>query len=632
MQPTDRMGACGERHLRLVRGRGRQRDGGHRRDAAALRLASPGGACDRSRCAIRPRRQSALRERPQSIQQGPSTSLCRVIPHGMTAPAAPERLTRSAKPSPRPGWSAATNSSSRIGGDFALAIVDERTDARPACRRSDRRAQHRLSGDPAAAVVFGASSDVVGAHPRATPHDRAAGTLRLRVLSHGARSANRLPRASARASRAFRPARGWTCDDAALLADALRARTGAATVARASRPHFAPRCAPALAAYAGARRAAAPSLAAAPTARPSPALLGEVTEAPARTYSIGFDAAGYDEMEYARIAARHFGTDHHEYYVTPAGRRRRHSRSSPPPTTSRSATRRRSRPIYCARFARADGIERMLGGDGGDELFGGNARYAKQYQLALFSRLPRALRQCCRARCCWVTVGGVAHPAAAQGAGAMSSRRSCRCRRATKRYNLLERLGPENVFAADFLAHGRSQPPAGAADRGVRLGAGGKPHQPDARARPQVHAGRQRPAQGDAHLRRRRRRCGVPAAARIRRRFLGIASARLQAARHAVCATSSSRRCATFLPGEIIAKEKHGFGLPAGVWLRDYPAAARARRRFAGRPAQAPGSSATTCSTGCSTRRMREHAGYYGTLVWVLMMLELWFQTHAGRH
>ena len=37
----------------------------------------------------------------------------------------------------------------------------------------------------------------------------------------------------------------------------------------------------------------------------------------ARTFSIGFDQRGYDEMHYARIAARHFGTDHCEHYVTP---------------------------------------------------------------------------------------------------------------------------------------------------------------------------------------------------------------------------------------------------------------------------------------------------------------------------
>jgi asparagine synthetase B (glutamine-hydrolysing) len=35
------------------------------------------------------------------------------------------------------------------------------------------------------------------------------------------------------------------------------------------------------------------------------------------TFSIGFDAEGYDEMEYTRITARHFKTDHHECYVTP---------------------------------------------------------------------------------------------------------------------------------------------------------------------------------------------------------------------------------------------------------------------------------------------------------------------------
>ena len=47
-------------------------------------------------------------------------------------------------------------------------------------------------------------------------------------------------------------------------------------------------------------------------------MLGQITGTPTRAYSIGFEAEGYDEMEYARIAARHFGCDHHEYYVTPA--------------------------------------------------------------------------------------------------------------------------------------------------------------------------------------------------------------------------------------------------------------------------------------------------------------------------
>lgn len=47
-------------------------------------------------------------------------------------------------------------------------------------------------------------------------------------------------------------------------------------------------------------------------------MLCEVTGVPAPCYSIGFEAEGYDEMDYARLAAKHFGCEHHEYYVTPA--------------------------------------------------------------------------------------------------------------------------------------------------------------------------------------------------------------------------------------------------------------------------------------------------------------------------
>ncbi len=46
-------------------------------------------------------------------------------------------------------------------------------------------------------------------------------------------------------------------------------------------------------------------------------MISEVAGRQAATYSIGFEAEGYDEMQYARIAAKRFGTEHHEYYVTP---------------------------------------------------------------------------------------------------------------------------------------------------------------------------------------------------------------------------------------------------------------------------------------------------------------------------
>jgi len=95
------------------------------------------------------------------------------------------------------------------------------------------------------------------------------------------------------------------------------------------------------------------------------AIVGQVTGRPARTYSIGFDAPGYDEMAYARLAASHAGSIHHERYVTandvlaaiPAM-----AAIFDQPFGNASAI----PAYYCAQMARDDGVTRLLGGDGGD--------------------------------------------------------------------------------------------------------------------------------------------------------------------------------------------------------------------------------------------------------------------------
>jgi asparagine synthase (glutamine-hydrolysing) len=80
-----------------------------------------------------------------------------------------------------------------------------------------------------------------------------------------------------------------------------------------------------------------------------------------------------------------------------------------------------------------------------------------------------------------------------------------------------------------------------------------------------------------------------------------------------------------FLPDEIITKTKHGFGLPFGIWLQSYPALqqiahdslADLRKRNIIRPA---------FIDELTSMHVQNHANYYGTMVWVLMMLEQWFK------
>ena len=109
--------------------------------------------------------------------------------------------------------------------------------------------------------------------------------------------------------------------------------------------------------------------------------------APVDTFSIGFDADGFDEMEYARCAAERYGSRPHEYYLKPADIVTAIpviAREYDEPFGNESAV-----PTYfCAQAAREAGFERMLAGDGGDEIFGGNARYAKQRLFESYFRLP----------------------------------------------------------------------------------------------------------------------------------------------------------------------------------------------------------------------------------------------------
>jgi asparagine synthase (glutamine-hydrolysing) len=91
-----------------------------------------------------------------------------------------------------------------------------------------------------------------------------------------------------------------------------------------------------------------------------------------RTFSIGFDESDFDELYYARLVARHFGTRHEELMVRPDvwSLVDHVIQALDEPMADVSAL-----PTYLVSQLAARQVKVVLSGDGGDEVFGGYDHY-----------------------------------------------------------------------------------------------------------------------------------------------------------------------------------------------------------------------------------------------------------------
>lgn len=346
---------------------------------------------------------------------------------------------------------------------------------------------------------------------------------------------------------------------------------------------------------------------------------GDVT-----AFTIGFDAEGYDEMDYARTVARHFKVPHAHYYVTPqdiidslprivVGLDGPFGNASAIPT------------YFCARLAAEHGVPTMLAGDGGDEIFGGNTRYKAQLKFELYSHLPVGLRQrviepAMRALPAWTRRSVIAKAASYvhQAATPLPAR--------LMTYNLLERIPHESLLNPEFITRIDRQRPL------ARLGEM-YPVSPDLATIDRLLQLDWRLTLADSDLPKVKR---MAALAGVDVAFPMLDEAVVDYA----AALSPSDKVtlqhmrplfrkafADLLPAQTLRKGKQGFGLPFGPWLSTHSGL----QEFVEAPLHhleqagilAPGFRARFMNDG-----LRDHPGYYGVMVYILVALGLWMQ-HA---
>ena len=353
--------------------------------------------------------------------------------------------------------------------------------------------------------------------------------------------------------------------------------------------------------------------------------LAELSAEPTRAFTIGFDEARFDEMRYARLAAERFGAQHYTYNVTAADTSAIVDAlldQYDEPFGNSSAV-----PVYyCAKLAADAGLDTLYGGDGGDELFAGNPQYLRDRTFQIYQAVPRWLRR------------GLIEPVAAgwplgDRIGLIRKARSYIRRANTPNperiagYGFLETVAPADVFNAEFLSMVDTGHPM-AVQRGhyERAGASSELYRILHQDLALVVA--------DNDLRKvteMSARAGIRVVYPMLDPDVVELAGRIPASWHLrgfKLRAFYKRAMRGWLPDEILAREKMGFGLPVSVWFKqDAQLRQRLGDAFASRVAGEVFASGFL--DGLRSRTATDPTNYYGSIAWVVLILIEWLNRFA---
>jgi len=362
-------------------------------------------------------------------------------------------------------------------------------------------------------------------------------------------------------------------------------------------------------------------------------VLQQVAARRMKAFSIGFGEARYNEISFARIAAGALGAEHHEYFVVPpdvSAALPAILASFDEPYANASAI-----PTYfCAKLAKEHGVDVLFAGDGGDELFAGNERYATQRLFEYYTRLPGWLGR------------GVIEPTVSGLADLFKLDLFVKGRKYIRRaqippakrltsYDFFRIVPLDGFLTPEFFQQVRGDYEPGSALEALHAQAPG-PTELDRQLYLDLHL-----TISDNDLVKVTRMTEA-AGVTVRFPFLDRELAEFAMAvpasmkmRGRQLRTFFKRAYADILPPEVRSKSKHGFGLPIAEWLKTDPRLAEIMRDAILSPRSvARGYFRKEALADLLQRHSADPTGFYGTTLWNLVILELWLrrQEEEGRN
>jgi asparagine synthase (glutamine-hydrolysing) len=343
----------------------------------------------------------------------------------------------------------------------------------------------------------------------------------------------------------------------------------------------------------------------------------KIAKRPIDVFTMGFAADGYDEMEYARLTAAHFKVNLHEYYVTPADVLQAIpliAQTYDEPFGNDSAV----PAYYCAKFARELGMTQLLAGDGGDEIFAGNSRYAKQKVFDFYRHVPGIAKSIIESLAFNLPPLRKVKSYIEQARIAMPER--------METYNFLHRTPLAEIFFEDFL--NQIDP-----DEPLQYLRNTYNRTSNDDLIKQMLFLDDKFTLADNDLRKVNRMCelaGVDVHYPMLQENLvefaaSIPSKWLMQGFELRSFYKEGMR--DFLPKETLRKSKKGFGLPCGVWM----SSDKQLKQFA--EVSLAGISKRGILNPAYIKNIIElhqsgHASYYGIMIWILVILEQWLLAH----